>query len=112
MAEVDIETRVVDRALNELGVRSIKLNLRGNTGWPDRLFFIPGGRPLLIEFKDLGEDPEPRQGLIGQFLEYNKYDYAVHDDAEAAFNAVKQHLESAITAGWRPRPHRGNHRPR
>lgn len=112
MAEIDIENHVVGRALNELGVRSIKLNLRGNTGWPDRLFFIPGGRPLLIEFKDWGEVPEPRQVLIGQFLEYNEYDYAVHDDAEAAFNDVKQHLESAITAGWRPRRQRQQPWPR
>jgi hypothetical protein len=30
-------------------------------GIPDRCFFLPGGRPLLVEFKRLGKEPEELQ---------------------------------------------------
>jgi hypothetical protein len=46
--EADIENWVVEEALKRYGVPSLKLNTQGNTGWPDRAFWIPGGRPLLI----------------------------------------------------------------
>ena len=66
-----MEQTVVDRALREYGVRSIKLNISGNNDWPDRLFFIAGGRPLLIEFKAHGEDPNSGQTLVHQFLQHH-----------------------------------------
>ena len=58
--EATCENAVVAGA-EALGVPSIKLNLKGNRGWPDREFWIPGGRPLLIEFKLPGEEPDPLQ---------------------------------------------------
>ena len=97
-----VEEPVVEWALSELGVRSIKLNLGGNTGWPDRLFFIPGGRPLLIEFKRPGSDLEPRQRLIRAFLKYNDYDYTSCDNQDSAKTAIKHAVDAAIEKGWRP----------
>src|SRR5690606_35937510 len=59
--ERDVERPVAHRALQELGVFSIKIAAAQETGYPDRLFLIPGGRPLFIEFKRPGEEPTPRQ---------------------------------------------------
>jgi len=39
--ESSIEAAACKKIKAELGVDSLKLNLRGNRGWPDRLFFIP-----------------------------------------------------------------------
>ena len=54
------ERKVVEWA-REQGIASIKLNLMGNVGWPDRLFLIPGGKPLLMEFKRAGLRPTKLQ---------------------------------------------------
>ena len=102
MLELEIENKVCEYCLANLGVRSIKLNLTGNTGWPDRLFFIPGGAPLLMEFKRPGLHPEPRQRLIHAFLEYNAYDIQVHTAFETAVEAVEARLAAVAESGWRP----------
>lgn len=45
--ESKIEQKVCRDALR-MGVRNLKLNVTGQTGWPDRMFLIPGGRALFI----------------------------------------------------------------
>lgn len=65
-------TRV--RAERELGVPSLLLNLRYDNGWPDCLFLITGGRPLLMEFKRPGKDLEPLQVERRETLEKLNYD--------------------------------------
>ena len=90
--EESVEDTVCDRVKERLGITSLKLNLRGNNGWPDRLFFIPGGRPFLIEFKREGEEPEPLQAHRHQFLKDLGYDVEVHDDVTRAYLAVRQRL--------------------
>ena len=45
-----IEATVARRALEELGVFSIKIKRAQEAGYPDRIFLIHGGRPLFIEF--------------------------------------------------------------
>lgn len=47
------------------------------TGWPDRCFWLPGGRPALVEFKRRGA--RPRKGEMLQrdrqkYLKGMKYD--------------------------------------
>ena len=86
--EAVIERCACERALRELGVRSLKLNVTGSTGWPDRLFFIPGGRPLFIEFKRPGEEPDPKQRHIHEVLKHNGYEVQVHDTIDGAVQAV------------------------
>lgn len=101
------ETKIEDRACElaaALGVQSIKLTLWGDSGWPDRLFFIPGGRPLLIEFKAPGEAPRPLQKVRHLFLEYTQYDIEVHDTVEGAVAAVRARLDAAVARGWRHDP--------
>lgn len=91
--EAVIERCACERALRELGVRSLKLNVTGSTGWPDRLFFIPGGRPLFIEFKRPGEEPGPKQLHIHAWLRHIKYEVQVHDTVEGAFQAILEAIK-------------------
>lgn len=57
--EIDIETDCVNIAASQ-GVPSVKLE-KVKRSYPDRLFFVPGGRPLVVEFKIPGEAPRPQQ---------------------------------------------------
>lgn len=95
MLESKIEKKACWRILRQLGVRSLKLNVSGSTGWPDRIFFIPGGRPLFIEFKQPGEEPRPKQVYIHGILKHLDYEVQVHDTVDGAFQAVTQALETA-----------------
>lgn len=93
--ESDIQTKVRNRALKELGVVGKKLNIDGDTGWPDFIFFIPGGRPLFIEFKRPGERPSPKQTYIhDDVLKKLGYDIEVHDNEDEAVNAIRIKVEA------------------
>lgn len=87
-SEAKIEAWVVRQAWDQLGVPSIKLNVKGDTGWPDRLFLLPGGRTLWIEFKSPGNDLEPRQKLKRDILKIRAHDHQVHSDRHEAFVAI------------------------
>lgn len=89
--EKAIEARVCKRALEELGVPNlpVKLVAGATTGWPDRIFLLPGGRPLFIEMKD----PEkgvvsPKQHLIHKMLRDLGYEVQVHDNEQEAVTAI------------------------
>ena len=43
-----------------LGMMSLKLNVKGQTGWPDRLY-IWNGHVLFIEYKAAKQKPRPLQ---------------------------------------------------
>jgi uncharacterized protein YyaL (SSP411 family) len=92
--ESSIEIKVCNKAFG-LGVRGIKLNIKSSTGWPDRMFLIPGGRPLFIEFKKPGEKPTKKQLHIHTLLRELGYQVEVHDDATTAVQAIAKALEAA-----------------
>ena len=92
-----VEDPLCRRALEELGVPSLKLNVRGNRAYPDRLFFVPGGRPTLIELKRAGDEPRPLQLHVMDMLRRFGYDVAWFDDESAAF----LHLAGAVEAARR-----------
>lgn len=73
----------------------VKLNLQGRRGWPDQEYFIPGGRPFLIEFKAEGEEPRALQSHIHRKLKEHGYDIEVHTEAAKAIAAIKSRLESS-----------------
>jgi len=90
--ESKVERDACGDALNKLRVPNMKmLHTGGETGWPDRVFFIEGGRPLLIEFKRPGEknDTSPRQEYIHSILRELGYDVQVHDNKDEALEAVR-----------------------
>jgi hypothetical protein len=88
MRESKIERDAVNLVWEHLGIVGSKLVTPGDTGYPDRIFWIPGGRPLLIEFKRPGEEPKPKQEYIHAQLKKLGYQVEVHDNAIRAFSAV------------------------
>ena len=46
------------------GGLQIKLNILGRRGWPDRIFFPVGGKPVLIEFKRVNQDARALQAYV------------------------------------------------
>lgn len=83
------------KALARYGVASLKLEppKGSETGWPDRMFFIAGGRPFLLEFKEVGYEPEPKQVYIHDMLEKLGYDVAWTDNEEAALEAIEARVQ-------------------
>jgi hypothetical protein len=93
--ESKIETKVCERVLQDFGVRSIKLNVHGNTGIPDRLFLIPGGLALFIEFKRPGGKLSLKQKYWIRILKTLKFEVEVYDNIEKAYEKIKSKLASA-----------------
>lgn len=91
--EADIERRACEIIAKDLGVISVKFNTRGgDTGYPDRIFWLPGGKPLLIEFKKPGGKLSAKQEY--QIERLKKLGYLVevcYSEAEA-YKAVKSAL--------------------
>lgn len=90
-----IEQEACALILKELGIIGAKLTVPGDTGYPDRIFWLPGGRPLLIEFKQPGEAPEPKQEYHIRRLRALGYLVEVHDNATDALRAVLRALDPA-----------------
>ena len=95
--ESSIERKVCRDALKKWGIKSIKLNGRGQTGWPDREFLIFGGRSLYIEFKKSGGRCTAKQQRILRWLKGNGNAVAVHDSAEDALKDIQMG-----NTGYRP----------
>lgn len=93
--ESKIEQHACELAWKHLGIIGSKLVTPGDTGYPDRIFWIPGGRPLLIEFKRPGEEPRPKQEYIQNQLRKLGYQVEVHDNAIRAFQSVINAVESS-----------------
>jgi hypothetical protein len=89
--ESSIQSTACQRAENELGVLSVKLETPGHTGWPYRLFVMPGS-PFLIEFKQLDEEPRPKQAHIHGVLRAMGWEVVVCDTVEGALAAVRAAL--------------------
>jgi len=58
--ETAIETNVATYALERYRVASIKVNVMGNAGYPDRIFLFPK-HAAWLEFKRAGEEPSKLQ---------------------------------------------------
>jgi hypothetical protein len=68
-----------------------KLNLHGRRGWPDQCYWLPG-RPLLIEYKAVGEAPRRLQAHIHTALREAGYEIQTHETAESAIAAIRARL--------------------
>ena len=77
-----------------LGLQRLKLNGFGRRGFPDQEFFVPGGKPFLIEFKADGEEPRKLQAYIHKQLKEAGYDIEVHTNHLEAIAAIKRRLEA------------------
>lgn len=75
-----------------IGVESIKV---GHSGWPDRLYLIPGGRPFWIEHKRAGHLGMARQLWRIKRLHDLGYDAEIIDDRHEALRAIREKMEAA-----------------
>lgn len=91
MLESAIEQPVV-RWARSIGILVTKLQGIGNRSFPDRIFWIPGGRPLLIEFKAPGKKPTCLQKLTIERLRQAGYAVEVCDSQAQARQAIQSRL--------------------
>jgi len=92
--EEKVEKRFVKKC-EGLGITSKKFEFQSEKGAPDQMVFIPGGRPLFIEFKRPGggtvsyhqEETMKWMNLLG-------YDCYVYDNWEEPLALVKEKLSA------------------
>lgn len=75
-----------------LGLTTLKLNLQGNRGWPDRIVPLPEGRVIWTELKRVGEEPRPLQVVRHDYLRSLNHRVVVADDANDAVTQVLEYL--------------------
>ena len=92
--ETKIELQACDLIFGNLGIGSLKVNVRGNTGWPDRIFWVPGGKPLIIEFKTPDGVLSPKQIYHIERLKKDGYNVEVCDNAIDALYAAIRAVEA------------------
>ena len=94
--ERNIEARVV-RWAERRAIPHLKLNVMFRRAWPDRVFWIPGGRPALLEFKRRGKQPTPLQAHTIKKLKALGYDVCWFDNSEKAIRYLEERCEAART---------------
>jgi hypothetical protein len=94
--EITLRDKVCHDVRKQLGVRSLQLELRFDAGWPDRLFLLPGGKPLFMEFKRPGGRPRPLQlerlDTLVRLGYLESIDDGWSDDYEDAMAKIKRAL--------------------
>lgn len=89
--EKDEEGEVVDWC-DDIGLKTTKQDVGG--GMPDRVFWLPGGSPLIIEFKRRGKKPRKLQAYRIKELKELGYDTESYDNADAAKARILERLKS------------------
>lgn len=79
---------------HKLGIPNIKLDISCG-GYPDRLFLIPGGRPLFIEFKSPSGKMTVRQSAIYEALKTLGYNVKICRNVDEASREIKEALDTA-----------------
>jgi hypothetical protein len=93
--ESGIEEDACEAVRLRYGVIGLKLTPDGRAGFPDRIFLVPGGQPVLIEFKRSGEEPRALQDYyLGQLRQLG-YDVHWTDSVEGAVEIVGRAVERA-----------------
>lgn len=75
--EAVVEAEVSRYAMSQ-GVMTLKLNVSGRRGWPDRIY-LWRGKTIFIEFKREGEQPRKLQEFIHGQLRGNGFEVYVVD---------------------------------
>lgn len=92
--ESDVEGKGCKLLLTHLGLKSSKLKILGENGYPDRIVWLPGGKPLFIEYKRPGEAPRPKQEEVHNNLRKLGYYVEVIEDAIEALEVTIRILEA------------------
>ncbi len=81
--EASVEAAFV-RLLRRHGLPSLKLNVAGQRGWPDRLVLLPGGEVVFVELKRPGGKARKLQEHVHKRLAALGFRIAVCDDSVLA----------------------------
>lgn len=93
--ESRIEKKASDHAL-KLGMLSLKLNVKGQIGWPDRLYCYKG-EVIFVEYKAAKEKPREMQLYIHDKLRSHSIKIYVVDnliDATYILNKFKEERDA------------------
>jgi hypothetical protein len=90
--EASIERSACRWAKTALGIENTKLSPQGSTGWPDRLFWLPHGHVLLIEFKRPNMNPGRLQSQIHRYLRSLGHWVETADDLTQAKEIIEGYL--------------------
>lgn len=74
------------------GCLSLKLNVIGQIGWPDRLYLFRG-RVLFIEFKGPGESPRAMQLWVINKIREHGFQVEVVDSVEVGRSLIDKFTE-------------------
>lgn len=73
----------------DLGILTLKLNVVGRRGWPDRIFLYKGNA-LFIELKRPGEKPTPIQEWVHEQLRKQGFTVMVMTEAPVVRTFLKE----------------------
>jgi hypothetical protein len=90
--EKTIEDSICNKAREQWKLVHRKMNGLGFNSWPDRLFFIPGGKPLFMEMKRRGRNPTEDQARLHDQLRALGYDVVVVDSVEDGMSILKTRM--------------------
>lgn len=80
--------RTMSKYVNDKGGIAIKMLSQFVNGLPDRLYLLPGGRALFVEFKSTGKKPTKiQEHIIGRIRKLG-FTVLVVDSPETYKNAV------------------------
>ena len=98
--ESSIERTTCRRATELMGVTSSKLVTPGDTGYPDRIFWLPCS-PIRIEFKQQGCVADPKQEFVHEMLRNLGYEVFVCDNVQGALAVIRHALsERGVECEW------------
>ena len=88
-SEKDLERRFVD-VVNRYGGIAYKMQNVYQSGFPDRVVFMPGGGVCFVEFKSGGEKLRRIQAYVRERLTSMGYRYYVVDSREQLSEVLKE----------------------
>jgi len=94
--EVDEEAKFVRECWKHWSLKVSKFEIPGDTGYPDRIIWMPGGRPIFFEFKREGYEPSLKQSVIHAELCLLGYQVEVHTNADRALQSLARAVEAAL----------------
>ena len=107
--KASVENPCVAYAKKVYGIKVLKVNPLWAAGWQDRIFFIPGGRVLIIEFKRPGGKSSKLQQQRHKELLEAGYDHHVIDNKPDGIALIEARCEANSNpknrrAGMDPHP--------
>jgi hypothetical protein len=93
MSEKSMVENPVVKWARDHGVTVLKVNPIWYAGWNDRIFFVPGGKPVIVEFKAPGVTTvRPKQKARHKNLRKLGYDVHVIDTKQEGIALIESRL--------------------